>query len=77
MNKAELEQYLSDTNARIIRMTRIGIKNGVDYAWRSRTRRRNLSITQTGLLQTLEYLKHEHRPLPSFCRATKPTSPAL
>jgi hypothetical protein len=68
MTNQEIEVILADVDQKIATEVRIGRVRGVDYSWRARTYRWRLNSLHNALGALLEYNKHEHFKLPSFCR---------
>jgi hypothetical protein len=64
----EIEAMLADVDKQIITEIQLSHINGTDYSWRGRTRRWRLNSLKRALFDMLEYNKHEHHNINSFCR---------
>ena len=68
MTNKELEERLAKVDQDIITEIQLSHVRGIDYSFRGRTRRCRLNSLHRALLDLMEYNKHEHHNLKSFCR---------
>jgi hypothetical protein len=64
----EIEARLAKVDQKIITEVQLSHVRGIDYSFRGRTYRWRLNSLHRALLCMLEYNKHEHHNLKSFCR---------
>ena len=69
MTTQEIEARLAKVDQEITTDIQLSHINGIDYSWRGRTRRWRLNSLHCALLGMIEYNKHEHHNLKSFCRS--------
>lgn len=68
MTTQELEEQLIKVDKEITLDTQLSHVRGIDYSFHGRTYRWRLNSLHRALLISLEYQKHEHHNLTSFCR---------